>query len=58
MIVKITTTGGKSREANMDSIKYSEKFKTLFAWFWCHEEKEVKQLHIRIIHVAQIEYIK
>lgn len=58
VIVKITTTGGAIREAKAESISYHDDVKVLCAWFWCYEKGGIEKLYIRVIHIAEIEYIK
>lgn len=58
MKVKITMTGGAVREADSSGVVYDDKFAVLDGWFFCPEKNYCQFLHLRLIHIDNIEYIK
>lgn len=59
MKVKITTTGGAVREADLAEVEFlPEHYGAIRGWWWCPEKSYVMQLALRHIHIDSVEYIK
>ncbi|WP_220457889.1 hypothetical protein, partial [Serratia sp. ME47] len=58
MKVKITTTGGAVREADLAEVEFlPEHYGAIRGWWWCPEKGYVMQLALRHIHIDSVEYI-
>jgi hypothetical protein len=58
MKVRITTTSGAIREADLASVEFMpEHYGAMRGWWWCPEKGYVMQLALRYIHIDSVECI-